>query len=266
MARWQPLPASLDNDTRRLVERLRALKEQTGLSLVDLAARTAYSKSAWHRYLNGGKFPPRPAVEALGRIAGADPAGLLALWGIAQHAGTGLRTPTPPTPRPRGPARRRLDLGAVVLTTVCTVLAAAAFLSGAVLSPTGPADDASDAASCRGESCQGRYPHPANCSQDARTESSVTVAAYVVRLRFSPTCSAVWSEVHTHTARGVREVSIKTGPEEGLTSYPRGRADGSTSPMLAASDPRTAEACAVVMDKLACASREAPEIVPAQGD
>ncbi|WP_078889750.1 helix-turn-helix domain-containing protein [Streptomyces sp. NRRL S-1813] len=86
MTRWRPLPAPLNDDTRRLVERLRTLKEQTGLTLVELAARTDYSKSTWHRYLNGDKFPPRQAVEALGRLAKADASRLLTLWGAAHHA------------------------------------------------------------------------------------------------------------------------------------------------------------------------------------
>ncbi|MET8213509.1 DAK2 domain-containing protein, partial [Streptomyces sp. NPDC005373] len=31
----------------------------------------------------------------------------------------------------------------------------------------------------RGESCQGRLPHPSRCAQDARTESSVASGGYV---------------------------------------------------------------------------------------
>jgi hypothetical protein len=57
MSRWQPLSESLDPDVRLLVEQLRRLKLRTGLSLVELAESTPYSKSAWHRYLNGTKFP-----------------------------------------------------------------------------------------------------------------------------------------------------------------------------------------------------------------
>lgn len=85
MARWRPLPDTLDPDLHRLVELLRRLKDRSGLSLVVLAERTSYSKSAWQRYLNGAKFPPRQAVEALGRVAGADAPRLLALWSIAER-------------------------------------------------------------------------------------------------------------------------------------------------------------------------------------
>lgn len=83
-----------------LVVRLRELKDRTGLSLAALAARTPYSKSAWHRYLSGGKRPPLPAVEALCRLADADPATILALWEAAD-------APAPPDPPDEVPRGRR---------------------------------------------------------------------------------------------------------------------------------------------------------------
>ena len=70
MGGWQPLPDDLPPEVRHFVEQLRLLKDRTGLSLVSLGARTAYSKSSWHRYLNGTQPPPRQAVAALCRIAG----------------------------------------------------------------------------------------------------------------------------------------------------------------------------------------------------
>ncbi|MFE9439955.1 helix-turn-helix domain-containing protein [Streptomyces sp. NPDC006602] len=83
MTRWRPLPDALPREARHLVEQLRGLKDRTGLSLAELARRTAYSKSSWQRYLNGTKQPPRGAVQALCRVAGADQARLLALWDLA---------------------------------------------------------------------------------------------------------------------------------------------------------------------------------------
>ncbi|WP_328978865.1 helix-turn-helix transcriptional regulator [Streptomyces canus] len=83
MTRWRPLPDSLPREARHLVEQLRHLKDRTDLSLAELARRTAYSKSSWQRYLSGAKQPPRGAVEALCRVAGADQARLLALWDLA---------------------------------------------------------------------------------------------------------------------------------------------------------------------------------------
>ena len=70
MGAWQPLPDDLPPEVRHFVEHLRLLKDRTGLSLVALGARTAYSKSSWQRYLNATQPPPRQAVAALCRVAG----------------------------------------------------------------------------------------------------------------------------------------------------------------------------------------------------
>ncbi|MDN3024513.1 helix-turn-helix transcriptional regulator [Streptomyces sp. S.PB5] len=70
MGAWQPLPDDLPPEVRHFVEQLRRIKDRTGLSLASLGARTAYSKSSWHRYLNAGQPPPRQAVAALCKIAG----------------------------------------------------------------------------------------------------------------------------------------------------------------------------------------------------
>ncbi|MFI0543650.1 helix-turn-helix transcriptional regulator [Streptomyces sp. RP5T] len=72
MSGWQALPDDLPPEVRHFVEQLRQLKDRTGLSLVALGARTAYSKSSWHRYLNATQPPPQQAVAALCRIAGLD--------------------------------------------------------------------------------------------------------------------------------------------------------------------------------------------------
>ncbi|MEO3755045.1 peptidoglycan-binding protein [Streptomyces sp. B6B3] len=83
MSRWKTLPESLDPGVRRLVVRMRQLKDRSGLSLAALAAKTASSRSSWERYLNGKAVPPPQAVEALARVSGTDPAPLLALWEVA---------------------------------------------------------------------------------------------------------------------------------------------------------------------------------------
>ncbi|MCX4764476.1 helix-turn-helix domain-containing protein [Streptomyces sp. NBC_01275] len=70
MGSWQPLPDGLPSEVRHFVEQLRQLKDGTGLSLAALGARTAYSKSSWHRYLNAVQPPPRQAVAALCRVVG----------------------------------------------------------------------------------------------------------------------------------------------------------------------------------------------------
>ncbi|MFL5998766.1 MAG: helix-turn-helix domain-containing protein [Streptomyces sp.] len=74
MSGWQALPDDLPPEVRHFVVQLRQLKDRTGLSLVALGARTAYSKSSWHRYLNATQPPPRQAVAALCRIADLDTA------------------------------------------------------------------------------------------------------------------------------------------------------------------------------------------------
>ncbi|MFJ5529673.1 helix-turn-helix domain-containing protein [Streptomyces sp. NPDC093261] len=72
MGAWQSLPDDLPPEVRHFVEQLRLLKDRTGLSLVALGARTAYSKSSWQRYLNASQPPPRQAVAALCRVVGLE--------------------------------------------------------------------------------------------------------------------------------------------------------------------------------------------------
>ncbi|MGC9541702.1 peptidoglycan-binding protein [Streptomyces sp. UG1] len=86
MSRWATLPAELDPRVRQLVVRLRRLKDHSGLSLRQLAARTGYSQKSWERYLGGRSLPAREAVEALARVAGEDPTRLLALHELAEEA------------------------------------------------------------------------------------------------------------------------------------------------------------------------------------
>ncbi|MET7489790.1 helix-turn-helix transcriptional regulator [Streptomyces sp. NPDC005538] len=86
MGGWQPLPDELPAEVRNFVEQLRLLKDRTGLSLVALGARTAYSKSSWHRYLNATQPPPRQAVLALCRVADVDPERIGVRWELAVQA------------------------------------------------------------------------------------------------------------------------------------------------------------------------------------
>jgi transcriptional regulator with XRE-family HTH domain len=108
MSRWKKLPAQLDPCARQLVIRLRRLKDHSGLSIRQLAARTGYSPKSWERYLGGRTLPPREAVEALARIAGDDdPTRLLALhevaaegWGSPQHREPEPEPESEPEPEP----------------------------------------------------------------------------------------------------------------------------------------------------------------------
>ncbi|MFD9085437.1 peptidoglycan-binding protein [Streptomyces prasinus] len=98
MSRWKGLPAELDPSTRNLVVRLRRLKDHSGLSLRQLAARTGYSTSSWERYLGGRSLPPREAVEALASVTGEDPTRLLAVWEVAAEAWSGRTATAPAAP------------------------------------------------------------------------------------------------------------------------------------------------------------------------
>ncbi|MEV6118747.1 XRE family transcriptional regulator [Streptomyces sp. NPDC052109] len=237
-----------------LVVELRGLKDRTGLSLAALAARTPYSKSAWHRYLSGGTPPPRPAVEALCRLAGIDPEAVLARWDAADAE--------PPAAAPEPPGRTRwvgrmpswrapwLPLSVFALCGTAAAVAAAVALSARPgTAPT--AQTVSAAPRCHGGSCQGELPDASACARDARTKSTVTGPAYTVRLRYSPACGTAWSEVWLRSAKA-REVSVRAGQNVLSAGYPASDSTGDSSPMLSVSSPRGVEACAEVEGELAC--------------
>ncbi|AOP49125.1 helix-turn-helix domain-containing protein [Streptomyces lydicus] len=266
MSHWRPLPDTLDTDAQHLAEELRVLKEQTGLSLDGLARKTPYSRSAWHRYLNGEKLPPRSAVEALGQVAGADRERLLAVYDAAYRARTApvaepaepAEAPTAPVAAERAGRARRTRLNAGVLRTAGSLVALTALVAtmGAAASlvdlPAGAArTDVGEPDACHGHRCQGRYPWRFGCNRDARAESTIVDTASTVRLRFSPSCGTVWSEVQPRSG-GAQKVSIWVGRDARLTSHPDGREGLAVSPMLATSDLRQAVACAKVADRVAC--------------
>lgn len=100
MSAWQPLPDELPPEVQHFVEQLRLLKDRTGLSLVALGARTAYSKSSWQRYLNATQPPPRQAVVALCRVAGEDAERFGVRWELAVRVWPRPATQTVPPARP----------------------------------------------------------------------------------------------------------------------------------------------------------------------
>ncbi|MET8951529.1 helix-turn-helix transcriptional regulator [Streptomyces sp. NPDC004533] len=125
MGAWQPLPDGLPPEVRHFVEQLRLLKDRTGLSLVALGARTAYSKSSWQRYLNASQPPPRQAVAALCRVAGlkreeAERFGVR--WELAVDAWPRQPAPPPapadtdPMPIPTGGAPMPVPTGSASMT------------------------------------------------------------------------------------------------------------------------------------------------------
>ncbi|MEU6350246.1 peptidoglycan-binding protein [Streptomyces sp. NPDC047072] len=144
MSRWKPLPEELDPGVRQLVVRLRRLKDHSGLSLRQLAAKTGYSAKSWERYLGGRSLPPVEAVRALAGIAGEDPVRLLALHEVAVEGWTRDRT-DPPAPRPRtaeGPRSpgRALRIALVAGASALVLAVSAALLVAIRLDGDGDGD------------------------------------------------------------------------------------------------------------------------------
>ncbi|MDF3301781.1 helix-turn-helix domain-containing protein [Streptomyces tropicalis] len=240
-------PAAAPSD-EQLTACLRELRDRTGLSLAALAQRTPYSKSAWHRYLTGIKPPPRSAVEALARLAGADPARALALWETASAPGPAQGGAPVPARTGRGPL------------PALTVLAAVAAVVAALVAPSGSGVPGARAVMagqrCHGRACQGVLPGASACAGDAQTRSTVADADYTVRLRYSPSCGTAWSQVRVSGAVA-REVSVRAGEDALSATYSADDVRGDTSPMLAVPSPRGVEACAEVAGKLACTGLDA---------
>ncbi|QOV36443.1 DUF2690 domain-containing protein [Streptomyces ferrugineus] len=202
----------------RLAASLRELKGRTGLSLAGLAAKTAFSKSSWDRYLNGRTLPPREAVQELCRLAGEREGRCLALWEIAESEGSGRATaqeargPTSPSPpdeaTPGGSAdddgamHRRATVVAV-LASVCAVavggIAAVVLLlpnrggePRASLSPppavTGPR--------CQGEVCEGKSAMRMRCAGGPETLGQHRTASGAwLELRYSRECGTSWARM-----------------------------------------------------------------------
>ncbi|MGA5823956.1 DUF2690 domain-containing protein [Kitasatospora sp. NPDC094028] len=84
---WKKLPEELSEPARALVDGLRAVKDSTGLSLSELAARTHYSRASWERWLNGKRIITEQALEALVGTVDCDAAALRELWRRAAVAG-----------------------------------------------------------------------------------------------------------------------------------------------------------------------------------
>ncbi|MFB7241799.1 hypothetical protein CW362_00235 [Streptomyces populi] len=87
--------------SEELTERLRQLRDLTGLSLRELAREVRGSSSSLSRYFSGQTVPPWPVVVALCRTAGRDPRPLRDVW---ERARCELR----PAPAATSPARNDL--------------------------------------------------------------------------------------------------------------------------------------------------------------
>ncbi|MFJ4668978.1 helix-turn-helix domain-containing protein [Kitasatospora purpeofusca] len=92
---WKQLPDDLSDPARRLTEELRAVKDATGLSLSELAARTHYSRASWERWLNGKRVITSQALEALVGAVDCDGPKLRGLWELTTAEGATSGDPAP---------------------------------------------------------------------------------------------------------------------------------------------------------------------------
>ena len=212
----------------RLAFALRELRTRTGLSLAALAAKTAYSKSSWERYLNARALPPRPAVRALCRLAGEPDGRYLALWeiadsewggraGAATTAGAATRAPTratappppdvhtppaaPPPPARGDPSGHRSVAVVAVLASLCAVVFGVVVVGLLLLphqrkAPSAPASEAATGPLCRGAGCEGRSPMHQRCaSAPATLASRHTSSGAWLELRYSGACGTSWARM-----------------------------------------------------------------------
>ncbi|MEU7854556.1 helix-turn-helix domain-containing protein [Nonomuraea sp. NPDC049141] len=264
MSAWRPLADSLSPEMRHLTVELRVMKDRTGLSLGQLAKKTACSKSAWSRYLNGQALAPYAVVAALGALADADQARLRALWELAAEAGgragegsyaasgDGSRVdeehdaePTRPLGVVRGPSpmRRWLAIFAIGITVVAIGLVVAV-VTGAISRPVAsPAEPRTPTpvGSCQARDCTGRAAEPLGCDRDAVVTASVQVDYARLELRYSPVCRAAWGVLAG--ARRYDRVNV-TG-DGGAEAKGKDRTgSAAATPMVAAAGPEVGYACA----------------------
>ncbi|MFC8827181.1 DUF2690 domain-containing protein [Streptomyces sp. NPDC057137] len=193
----------------RLSAALRELRARTGLSLVALSQRTAYSKSTWERYLNGKSLPPRQAVQDLCRLANEPDGRLLALWEIAESDWSGRAAASPPAaeepPPPPATGRPHVRRGSlmVVLASACSVVVGGVALALFLLDPEAPHDEPLSASApyslapqCNGAACEGQDPIRLTCgfAPDTLTTYRTTTGAHM-ELRYSEKCGATWALV-----------------------------------------------------------------------
>ncbi|GAA3820541.1 hypothetical protein GCM10022403_062450 [Streptomyces coacervatus] len=213
----------------RLAAALRELRARTGLSLAALAAKTAFSKSSWERYLNGKTLPPRPAVQELCRLAGEADGRCLALWEIAESEWSGRATeadtpvPSPavaqaappdppaaelaaPTEAVRGGGGLRGVAAVAVLASVCAVAVGGVAVALLLLPrqhgeprPAAAATSAPPSAAgpyCRALSCEGKSPMDMHCAASPDTLATHhTAGGAWLELRYSRECGTSWARM-----------------------------------------------------------------------
>ncbi|MBR8643115.1 peptidoglycan-binding protein [Streptomyces tuirus] len=235
MSRWKGLPEHLDPRVRQLVVRLRRVKDHSGLSLRQLAAKTGYSTSSWERYLSGRSLPPREAVEAMARLGGDDPTRLLALHEVAAQAwGRTTERHGPPAgtdpPRPHARALRiTLIAGSValVLAVAASVLlavrltdgeskvAAAPPASATTTAPGAPRGSERPRYTCKAERIDGRW-----YAGNSRTRTAVLAKGHAGPEVAEAQCLLREADLSPgpvdgifgpHTERAVRDLQKRSG-------------------------------------------------------
>ncbi|MGW1751653.1 helix-turn-helix domain-containing protein [Streptomyces sp. NPDC002092] len=199
----------------RLAAALRELRARTGLSLAALAAKTAFSKSSWERYLNGRTLPPRTAVQELCRLAGEPDGRCLALWEIAESQWSGRATqaarasspvadPVPP-PDPveaaKGGGHRRAATVAV-LASVCAMAVGGVAVALLLLPRQGheprptAATTSTPGPHCRASSCEGKNPMAMFCAARPDTLATRhTATGAWLEVRSSKECGTSWARM-----------------------------------------------------------------------
>ncbi|MFE4870399.1 helix-turn-helix domain-containing protein [Streptomyces sp. NPDC056682] len=242
-------PAPFRNEP--LVAELQALRRRTGLSMAALAAKTAYSKSSWERYLNGRAKPPRAAVEALCRTAGEPPQRLIALWQLTAHPEPSVpRAAQPPGPAPPddletpagGSTRRRARWTTGMALAVAALLAGIGF---AVWPGTRPAPTT---ARCHAESCDDRSPASTLCATTSHTLTTFRArTGQEVDIRYSDRCGAVWARLGKSRPGDRIQVIIADSRPKTTRVRDQLDADGYVYTPMAAAGPGTAiRACVSV--------------------
>lgn len=238
----------------RLGAELSALRERAGLTLGELAARTPYSRSTWHRYLNARALPPWPAVLCLADLAGEPEPRLRALWELADRAWSGrtrtapaqtsaqpppAQTPVQPPPavavRPEpvatsgpeplpvpasAPAGRGRFRGAVTILTTAVVCGglAATFAAQPWSRPEFRHAPAGFHVACTGVACNGLDPQATSCGVEPDTLLHRQVrAGFGLDIRYNPMCRAAWARVWNLSPGGRLTFSVAGQPVQSVT-------------------------------------------------
>lgn len=255
-----------------LARDLREVRSRTGLSLVALAERTAYSKSSWERYLNARKPVPWEAVQALCAIA-AEPTGRLrALWELADAQWSARGAARPPThapapaagsevPPPGTAGRARLPriaaagAGAVAVAAAAVVMVAVAHGPDAAVRQQAPvATTALDPpAGCHGKACDGRDPDLMSCGLPGRADTlgptRRTAGGAGVEIRYSRVCTAAWGRVwHARVGDTIEVSAPGARPRRVVIKDPADTGRYRFTPMIGGADRTGLELCFLPAD------------------